>query len=205
MDHSSMYNSFIKIINSSGIDRLGGVPRYLLDEIYDWERDEVEEIIWNRFVNLNEMDLAFYLPRLKNYRPLEEVKKKLEIYPIPSEISVILAYTLYKLSGDTNYLEIVRENINKKEKGSCYTSFVLQDCELDDKNIYNLLKTLYSEITNPGEIRMVEDGLFYYKGILKQLFSVEEDKKNLDLIKKYYNSDVDERKKLINEFEKEFP
>ena len=204
MEHSAMYNSFIGVVNSSGISRLGGVPRYLLDEIYDWERDEVEQIIWNRFVDANDMDFAFYLPRLKNYQPMEEVKKKLDNYPIPSDTSVILAYTLYKISEDTNYLEIIRDNINKKVKGSCYISFVLQDCKLDDKNIYNLLRTLYTEITDLDELSLVEDGLFYYKGIIKKLFSPEELRKNIDLSKKYFAVDVEARKKLIDEFEKEF-
>lgn len=37
-----------------------------MEEIYDWERDEVEDIIWDAFINKKEVDLAQFMPKLKN-------------------------------------------------------------------------------------------------------------------------------------------
>lgn len=205
MEHSAAYTDFVRIMeNASGRERLLGIPANVLTDIFDWERDEVEEIIWKAFTEKDDIEMTYYLPRLKNYQPAEEVQKKLAKFNIPSRQNVALAYTMYKLSKNPSFLNIVKVNIMKKKEKTSYVAIVLQDCELEDENIYNLLKDLYVGLTDKFEVSFAEDGLFYYKGIIKTLGSTEEVQNNIELAKKYYSEDIEERKKLIVEFEKEF-
>lgn len=201
--HSEMYTKFINIINGTGYNRLGGIPKHLLNEVYDWEREEVENIVWNRFLN-NDMDMTFYLPHLTFFQPTETVKNKLGEYKIPSRQSVQLSYTMYKLTKEQDYLNIVKNNIEKKTESTSYIALVLQDFEKNDENIYNLLRELYVNVADLEELCLIEDGLFFCKGIISSLFAVQTDEEINDLSRKYFSEDIEERKNLIDEFEKEF-
>lgn len=49
MNHSFVYYDLKKQIKAVGYERKDGYDREVLEKVYDWERDEVEEIIWNKF------------------------------------------------------------------------------------------------------------------------------------------------------------
>ena len=48
----------------------------IMEEIYDWERDEVEDIIWDSFINKNEVELVPLLPKLEKYDGIKALKVK---------------------------------------------------------------------------------------------------------------------------------
>lgn len=205
MEHSTSYTSFVNLINNTNsFARVNGIPGNLLVEIYDWERDDVENIIWNRFIKMNDMDMTYYLPRLKREVSIEEIEKKLTNYSIPSRQNVQIAYTLYRITANPKYLQLVKSNIVKKNERTSYVAIVLQDCDPKDSNIYSFLRELFIEEIQTGELVMVIDGLFFCKGIMKKMFSIEESNKCKELFSKYFSQDVGERKKLIIQFENEF-
>ena len=101
-------------------------------------------------------------------------------------------------------MNIVKNNIEKKTESTSYIALVLQDFEKNDENIYNLLRELYVNVADLEELCLIEDGLFFCKGIISSLFAVQTDEEINDLSRKYFSEDIEERKNLIDEFEKEF-
>ena len=63
MQNSKAYDCLIKQLNAKKKD--GYYPR-VMEEIYNWEREEVEDIIWDAFFNKKEIELAQFLPKLEN-------------------------------------------------------------------------------------------------------------------------------------------
>ena len=51
MQNSNAYSYLIKQLNASGSEKKDGYYSHIMEEIYEWERDEVEDIIWSAFVN----------------------------------------------------------------------------------------------------------------------------------------------------------
>ena len=49
MDNSIAYKQLLKQINAVGSEKLNGYYPNTLEEIYDWERNKVEDIIWSAF------------------------------------------------------------------------------------------------------------------------------------------------------------
>ena len=58
MQNSNAYSLLIKQLKSNGSEKKDEYYPRLMEEIYDWERGEVEDIIWNGFVNTGEIGLA---------------------------------------------------------------------------------------------------------------------------------------------------
>lgn len=52
----------------------GYYPR-VMEEIYDWEREEVENIIWDAFNNKKEIELAQFLPKLEKYNGIKALRE----------------------------------------------------------------------------------------------------------------------------------
>ena len=63
MQNSKAYNCFMEQLNATGAKKKDGYYPKLMEEIYDWEREEVEDIIWDAFLNKKEIELAQFLPK----------------------------------------------------------------------------------------------------------------------------------------------
>lgn len=50
MQNSKAYGGLIKQLNASGSEKMDGYYPEVMEEIYDWEREEVEDIIWKAFL-----------------------------------------------------------------------------------------------------------------------------------------------------------
>lgn len=82
-----------------------------MEEIYDWERDEVENIIWDAFINKNEVELAQFLPKLEKYDGIKALKESPYLFQIPSGASTEIGKILYEVTGDENYLDLIKRNL----------------------------------------------------------------------------------------------
>lgn len=51
MQNSKAYDYLIKQLNANGSEKADGYYPRVMEEIYDWEREEVENIIWDAFGN----------------------------------------------------------------------------------------------------------------------------------------------------------
>lgn len=84
MENSRAYKYLIEQVDAVGFKKMDGYYPKIMEEIYDWERNEVEDIIWETFHKNNDYDLAMFFPKLKNYNGIEELKNTLEKCRIPS-------------------------------------------------------------------------------------------------------------------------
>ena len=108
MNNSKAYNRLIKQLNASGIARRDGYYPNTMEEIYDWERDEVEDVILDHFNNKNDVDLAIFLPKMKKYDGIKILEESHFLLRIPSEESVEISTVLYAATGNEKYLDIIK-------------------------------------------------------------------------------------------------
>lgn len=95
MQNSQAYIEFKKQINATGREKMDGYAPQTLANIYDWERKEVEDTIWHKFVKENDSDLAIFMPELTKYNGIDALKAKLNKFIIPSGARFNVAEALY--------------------------------------------------------------------------------------------------------------
>ena len=66
-EHSYAYNDLVKMVKAVGYEKKDGYDSKTMEEIYDWERDEVEDIIWEKFQRDKDSMLSDLLVKLKKY------------------------------------------------------------------------------------------------------------------------------------------
>ncbi len=74
--HSEAYKRLRQVANSGYERANGGFDPNLFDKIYDWEREETEDYIWNLFQNQGYTDLAPLLPKLGKYDGIQALRDK---------------------------------------------------------------------------------------------------------------------------------
>ena len=75
--HSQAFKE-LKHISESGYERtFRGFYPGLLDGLYEWERDEIEDYIWNSFNYHGYGDMAPLLPELRKYDGISGLRNKL--------------------------------------------------------------------------------------------------------------------------------
>ena len=111
-EHSYAYNDLVKMVKAVGYEKKDEYSNKTMEEIYDWERDEVEDIIWEKFQRDKDSMLSDLLVKLKKYDGLKTLEKAREEVYIPGPASIMLAKTLYNCTKDTKYLNIFEMNIN---------------------------------------------------------------------------------------------
>ena len=116
MKNSKAYEGLIKQLNANGSEKMDGYYPEVMEEIYDWEREEVEDIIWNAFFNKNEIELAQFFPELKKYDGIKTLKESPYLLQIPSEASVEISKILYETTGDEGYLDIIKKILMRLRK-----------------------------------------------------------------------------------------
>lgn len=196
MENSKAYNMLISQINATGRQKLDGYYPKIMEEIYDWERDEVEKIIWETFNN-GDTDLSMFLPKLRNYNGVDALKKMLDKCNIPSANSLNIAETLYKETKQREYLDVFIKNYKANEKDY---SVVSQLSYLPpDDDVLKLLEEIYINSNDDMVYDTAITGILYNKGIIKDLDDLNEIQKNIDIINKLSCPEKEQRKKFIEE------
>lgn len=199
MENSKAYKNLIEQINARGSLKLDGYNVKIIEEIYDWEREEVEEVIWKTFHENKDINLAIFLPKLEKYNGVGALKEALGRCTIPSDSSVILSQVLYEHTGDEQYLDVIKLNIDKNENKVSNVA-ILSYCRPCEK-AYNLLVDIYLKSNNETIRSTAVTGILYNKGMIKAPFSVQEVMKNVELERKFIADDAIQRKKIITMFE----
>lgn len=199
MENSKAYKYLFEQINASGFEKLDGYNLKIIEEIYEWEREEVEEVIWRRFHENKDVDLAKFLPVLKKYDGIQALKKALRECVIPSESSVVISQVLYEYTEDEQYLDIIMQNIEKEENKISNVA-VLSYCKPCEK-VYNLLIDIYLNNKNKTIRSTAVTGILYNKGIIADPLSLKEVMRNVELKRKFISDDMNERRKIIAMFE----
>lgn len=200
MQNSNAYNYLFKQLNASGSEKMDGYYPRILEEIHDWEREEVEDIIWDAFTNNNEIELASFLPKLEKYNGIKALKESPYLFQIPSGASVEIAKTIYEATGDEDYLDIIKRNIDASPDTISYVS-ILSYCRPCPK-LYNILADIYINNGSKVNRNTAVIGLLYNKGIINDRSSVKESNDTIGLCKKFKSENREERKRILERFEK---
>ncbi len=199
MQNSDAYGLLIKQLNANGIDKKDGYYPKIMEEIYEWEREEVENIIWDAFNNRNEIGVAQFLPKLKKYDGIKALKECSFLNQIPSESSVIIGKILYETTDDKEYLAVIKRNIDASPDNISFVS-MLSHCR-PCLELNTLLIDIYINNENKVNRSTAVMGLLYAKGIIKDRSSIQEANNTIELRKKFKSQDKEERRRIINRFE----
>lgn len=198
MENSNAYKYLLQQVNAVGYERKDGYYPKIMEELYDWERDEAEDIIWRTFNEKKDVDLSDFMPKLKKYDGILALKKMFEK---SGEKNIQIAKALYEYTGEIKYLEFIRDII-KNSKGLTKLSAVVTVSQLPpNNNLYSLLKEIYiydDDSTIRGE---AADGLLYNKGYIKNPLDMKEFTVNLNLSRKFMLDDIQKRKDIITKLE----
>jgi hypothetical protein len=199
MCHSLAYKYFIEAYNAKENER-----RYheyqsnLFDGIYDWEIDEVEDMIWNRFNKTNDSDLDQYLPRLKKYDGIKILllifkKTDIGLYRM-THISLIL----FKATGMIKYINILKKYFYKLKRLDRVSTTVDLSCCDPNEHILKLLFDIYLE-DEDAVVRFISiEGILYQRGYMKSPDSLEDSINMRPLISKFEFVNKKDRKKIID-------
>lgn len=198
MENSVAYVELIKQIKATGREKMEGYNPKMLDEIYEWEREGAEKIIYQKFCD-NDIDVAVYFPKLKNYDGQKLLEDKLKVLNIPSGGSVLIAQVLYETTKDERYLDIIMQNIEHEPNSTSYVA-TLSYCS-PSKKAYDLLVKIYVNNENSTIRSTAVTGILYNKGIINDPCDLRELMKTIDVGKKFSLDSVEERRKAIGLFE----
>lgn len=198
--NSRAYEYLIKQLSAVGSQKKDGYYPRIMEEICDWERDEVEDIIWDAFINKNEVELAAFLPKLKKYDGIKALKESPYLFRIPSGASAEIGKILYEATGDENYLDLVKRNIDAAPDTISYVS-ILSYCK-PCRKLYNIFADIYINNGNAVNRSTAVMGLLFNKGIIKDRSGIEVVNNTIELRKKFKSEDREERKRILERFEK---
>ena len=198
MENSRAYKMLINQINATGRQKLDGYYPNIMEEIYDWERDEVEKIIWETF-HKNDTDLAKFLPKLRNYNGIDALKKMLDKCNIPSDNSLNIAEALYIETKDIKYLNVFMENF--KAQNNNYSIVAMLSHLPPDEEIYKLLKEIYINSDNSTVRSAAAHGILYNKGIIKNPLDLKEIQETIEISRRFMLEEKSQREKIIEDLE----
>ena len=199
MQNSKAYDLLIKQLNAKGSEKKDGYYPRVMEEIYDWEREEVEDIIWDAFFNKKEIELAQFLPKLEKYDGIKALKESPYLLQVPSEASVEIGKILYEVTGDEEYLDLIKRNIDESPETISYVS-ILSYCK-PCQRVYNILADIYINNNNSVNRSTAVMGILYNKGIIKDRDSIKESNDVINLRKKFKSEDSAERQEILKKFE----
>lgn len=199
MQNSYAYGLLIKQLNATGSNKKDGYYPKLMEEIYEWEKDEVEDIVWKAFNEKHEIGVAQYLPKINKYDGIKALKECPFLNQIPSGSSVEIAKVLYEATDNEEYLEMIKKNIDACPDNISFVS-TLSYCKPCPK-LNSLLIDIYINNENKVNRNTAVMGLLYEKKIIKDRASIQEANNTIELRKKFKSEDREERISIINRFE----
>ena len=200
MQNSKAYDHIIKQLNASGSEKKDGYYPRLMEDIYDCEREKVEDIIWDAYFNKKEIEMAQFFPKLKKYDGIKALKESPYLLHVPSSECVEIGTVLYETTGEKKYLDLIKRNIDASPDTISYVS-ILSYCK-PCKQLYKILVDIYINNRNSVNRNTAVMGILHYKGIIKDLDSISETNKAISMCEKFESENKAERKKILKRFEK---
>lgn len=195
MNHSDAYNDFKQQLKATGRQKMEGYYPGLLDRIYEEERKEVEKDIWRYFVRKDDTGLAVFMPYLKEYDGIGALKAKLSEFKVPSSGSADIAFVLFNMTEDKQYLDIIMDNY----RGLPFNTPIAADLARLAKrpHVYSLLEDIY--INDKDEVNRLQalEGILWKCGKLNSPDDFAEVTQNIDMIRSYCPDSAEEREEII--------
>ena len=202
IQHSPAYDYFMHQLDATGREKCDGYDSGILDKIYDWEREEVEYLIWNRFNKGNDVQLAPLVARLEGYDGIEALKDKLKIFQEKYSKGfgiVTLASELYRATDNSNYLLFIfRYYEVTNDRSAIAVLSYLKPCKI----LYDYLVRVFIDSEDEIARTSAVVGILYAKGYIKNPFDNGEFLANIELVRELSGEDPESRKQKIELFEK---
>jgi len=199
MENSLAYGYLVQQISATGTQKLNGYYPKIMEEIFDWERDEVEDIIWNTFYKNSDTELALFLPKLQKYDGIKALKEELLKCNIPSGNSLNIAKVLYEQTNDISYLEVFKKNIEMSSNKSPIVAMLTYLKPSDE--LYKMLINIYIYEDDETVRDSAVTGILYNKKYIKNPHDIQEIIKKINLIKLFDKNNADERRSMIKVLE----
>lgn len=180
---------------------MDGYYPMLLEKTYDWEREDVEDIIWNGFVDRKDSDMAMFMPKLKKYNGMEALKSKLEVCTVPSGGSVNIAETLYITTNEIKYLNLMIENYEVSPDSFNRVRIVSKLSRLAKyKDVYTILISIY--INDNNDINQIGSlcGILWADGYLIKMDDLNEISSKIEFLRFFKCETSDKRRKAIMKY-----
>ena len=175
-------------------------PDNCLDKMHEWERADAERMIWREFTENKVAVLANLVLRLQDYDGVPAVKKMLSESPVPGDRSASLSRLLFAWTKDEQYLDLLLKNVKMSNYKPEFVSELVH-CPVCTK-AYEALKDIY--LTSDKELvrNTAVTGILHYKGYIKDPMNMTEYFSKIASVRKFVSEDAEERKKIIELFEK---
>lgn len=198
MQNSRAYIDFMKQIKAVGREKMEGYTPSTLERIYDWEREEIEDTIWNYFVNKNDSDLAIFMPKLKKYNGMKALEDKSNVFDVPSDASVNVAEVLYIVTGEKKYLDLLIENYNKSKNKTPVVACVMRLAKNND--VYSWLMDIYvNDIDDKNQLCALR-GILWRDGFIKNINDMQEFSKKIQFLRLFKCDNREKRREILNEY-----
>jgi hypothetical protein len=199
MSHSKAYKCFVEAYNAKGAEKqyLSYQPD-LFNEIYDWERENIEDMIWKKFKIRKTMDLVIFFPELKKYdgkEALLSIFGKPEIDPYNR---ILITLLLFKITGEKKYINIFKNDfyyLNDLDRFKATVDLLHSTSNIE---ILNLLFDIYINDIYSAVRTTAIKGIFHQRGYINDSYSIQESNEMLELIDKFKFENKKNRKKVIN-------
>lgn len=196
MENSEAYKRFIKQLKSIGSAKKDGYDPRTIDLLYEWERDEIEDIIWDYFNNKNDYQLCALMPKLEKYDGVKALQESSILDRIPSSGSAYISSVLYGCTKDEKYLDIIKRNIDADPNNIEYVS-ILSYCGSSDK-LFELLEDVYLNNNNTVNRGIAVRGMLHIKGLMKAINDPVDIQNTKEIREKFKVDTKEERKKVLD-------
>lgn len=197
MEHSKAYNELIEWCGLIGT-RQGDyyLPDSFLDEIYDWERDEVEKIIHDGFVEYGSKTTYFagYMPLLRNYDGMQVLKDVLTKSVNMGYGNSDIAAVLFDKTEDPQYLDIIMQRYSQKHDLS-YVSRIARLIPTED--VFNTLAEIYVNDDNQVNRTTAATGLLHCKGYIDDVNDTDEFQRKVEISRRLRLEDKNKRSEIV--------
>ena len=200
MKHSRMYKEVMRWVGEIGTEE-GYFNFYcnIFDKMHDWERDEVEAVIYEKFITdaMYIEYFAMHMPNLKNYDGIEALKKYLKERGENQRDIIMVASALYNATLESQYVDIMMD-IYKNNPNLRYVS-VISDCKPSEA-LFEALADIYVNNGDETIWSTAGDGMLHCKGYFHESgFQCEKEisEEEIELGRLFLNAeDIEERKML---------
>jgi hypothetical protein len=201
MQNSPAYIEFIKQINAVGREKMDGYDAQTLENIYDWERELVEDIIWNKFVEGKDSDLAIFMPKLTRYDGIGALKSNLDKCIVPSGASFNISETLYIVTNEKEYLRLLIKNYKETSDKAARIEYVSRLSRLAKKQeVYNELIEIYIDDRERANQSSAIKGILWADGYLRNVDDMDEIIGKMELLRLFNKEGIEDRKAAIADY-----
>lgn len=199
MEHSKAFLVFKKQIDAAGAMKKEGYDLSLFSKAYDWERKEIETIIWNSFHNNGDADLLAFFAELKFYDGIGELYLLLDSDDTSERLRLLSAFYLYQKLGEKKIIEKIKAIITRNEFD--YSDISLLTHLNKSEEVYDLFVYIYKMANEKIAISCAINGLLFNKGYIHNIDDVDELSKVANLRKQMKSLDARKREENLIKFE----